>query len=52
MISMYKPKCPECKNRSLIFRDVDNVYKCEVCGVVVDLDKMSNYDIVPSWVRV
>lgn len=43
MIKTYKPKCPECKNESLIFRDADNTFKCEVCGIIVDLDKMPNW---------
>jgi len=43
MVEIYKPKCPECKNKSLVFRDTDNVYKCEICGLVVDLNKMPNW---------
>lgn len=42
-MEQYKPKCPECGKKSLNFRDIDNVFKCEVCGVVVDLDKMPNW---------
>jgi len=42
-IKIYKPKCPICGQKSLVFRDIDQVYKCEVCGSLIDLDKMPNW---------
>ena len=46
MVEIYKPKCPECGKRSLVFRDRNNIFKCENCGVIIDLDMM------PSWAKI
>jgi len=42
IIKMYKPKCPICGQKALVFQDGKYYYKCEVCGSLIDLDKMPN----------